>query len=63
MRSRPPALDEICAQAVGVARAAAEGIAGPGQVGAHVGMEADGDRVVTHLFECLDPAYVAGAGP
>ncbi len=57
-RIRTPALDEICAQAVDVARGAAEDIAGPGQVGAHVSLEADGDRVVTHLFECLDPAYV-----
>jgi Protein of unknown function (DUF3027) len=57
MRSRTPALDEICAQAVGTARAAADDDAGPGQVGAHVGLAADGDRVVTHLFECLDPAY------
>ncbi|HKB30938.1 MAG TPA: DUF3027 domain-containing protein [Streptosporangiaceae bacterium] len=56
-RTRTPALDEIGAQAVDVARAAAEEIAGLGQVGAHVGMVADGDRVVTHLFECLDPAY------
>ena len=56
-RGRAPVLDEICAQAVGVARAAAEDVAGPAQVGAYVGMEADGDRVVTHLFECLDPAY------
>jgi hypothetical protein len=57
-RIRPAALDEICAEAIDVARVAAEGIAGPGQVGEHAGMEADGDRVVTQLFECLDPAYV-----
>jgi Protein of unknown function (DUF3027) len=29
----------------------------PDTVGAHLGVEAVGDRVVTHLFECLDPAY------
>lgn len=57
-RTRTPALDELCAQAVGEARAAAEVTAEPGQVGAHTGMVADGDRVVTHLFECLDPAYL-----
>ena len=56
-RTRTPALDELCAQAVGEARAAAEITAGPGQVGDHAGVVADGDRVVTHLFECLDPAY------
>jgi hypothetical protein len=40
-----------------VARAAAEELAGPDGVGPHVGTEADEDRVVTHLFECTDPAY------
>jgi Protein of unknown function (DUF3027) len=57
MRSRTPALDEICAEAIGVARAAAEEVARPDQVGRHVGLDADADRVVTHLFECLDAAY------
>lgn len=56
-RTRSPALDEVCAQAVGVARAAAEEMAGPGHVGEHAGVGADDDRVVTHLFECTDPAY------
>jgi hypothetical protein len=32
-------------------------MAGPGGVGEHRGVTADGDRVVTHLFSCLDPAY------
>lgn len=32
-------------------------VAGADQVGRHLGLEAGGDRVVTHLFECLDPAY------
>src|SRR5262245_19711552 len=50
--------DQACADAVELARAAAEPDAGAGQVGAHVGMEAEGDRIVTHLFESLDPAYV-----
>ncbi len=57
MRIRTPALDEICAQAIGVASAAAQEMAGPDQVGPHVGLDADADRVVTHLFECMDPAY------
>jgi hypothetical protein len=26
-------------------------------VGEHVGLQADADRVVTHFFACLDPAY------
>lgn len=49
-------LDALCAAAVDVARAAAL-IAGREHVGEHVGVEEDGDRVVTHLFACTDPAY------
>ena len=30
---------------------------GPAAVGEHLGVEADGERVVTHLFSCLDPGY------
>jgi hypothetical protein len=54
-RTREP--DQACAQAVDVARAAAEEIAAAGQVGDHVGVQADGDRLVTHLFACTDLAY------
>jgi hypothetical protein len=50
--------DQACADAIDLARAAAEADAGPGQVGAHVGIEVEADRVVTHLFTCLNPAYV-----
>jgi hypothetical protein len=32
-------------------------MAGPAGVGEHLAMTADGDRVVTHLFRSLDPAY------
>ena len=56
-RTRPPALDAVCAEAVDLALAAAEDMAGVGEVGAHIGVFADGDRVVTHLFECRDRAY------
>lgn len=49
--------DQLCADAVDLARFAAEEI-GPGQVGAHLGVEAAGDRVVTHLFTCLSRSYV-----
>src|SRR5580704_14280786 len=55
MRVREP--DEVCAAAVDVGRAAAEEMAGTATVGPHVGLEADGERVVTHLFDCLHPAY------
>ena len=54
-RSREP--DQACADAVGLARAALDDAAGSGQAGRHLGMVAEGDRVVTHFFECLDPAY------
>ncbi|MGN6795229.1 MAG: DUF3027 domain-containing protein [Streptosporangiaceae bacterium] len=40
-----------------MALAAAEADAGPGQVGSHVGLEVEGDRIVTHLFASLDPGY------
>jgi DUF3027 family protein len=58
IRTRTRELDEACLQATDLARAAADELAGPGQVGEHVGAQADGDRVVTHLFSCLDPAYL-----
>ncbi len=51
-------LDAACAEAVDLARSAAEEVAGPALVGEHLGAEAEGDRVVTHLFACLDPAYL-----
>ncbi|MEV5595765.1 DUF3027 domain-containing protein [Streptomyces sp. NPDC052496] len=55
MRSRTP--DRLCAEAVDLARTAAEEAAAPGTVGEHVDAVADGDRVVTHLFECKEPGY------
>src|SRR4051794_22704287 len=54
-RSRTP--DRLCAEAVGFARAAAEETAAPGVVGEHVAAVAEGDRVVTHFFECKEPGY------
>ncbi|UQA93592.1 DUF3027 domain-containing protein [Streptomyces halobius] len=55
MRSRTP--DRLCAEAVDLARAAAEEAAVPGTVGEHLAAVADGDRVVTHLFDCEEPGY------
>jgi hypothetical protein len=55
IRKREP--DEACAQAVDLARDAIAEIVGAEKVGEHAGMEAEGDRIVTHLFACLDPAY------
>ncbi|MFI5686683.1 DUF3027 domain-containing protein [Streptomyces sp. NPDC051636] len=54
-RSRTP--DRLCAEAVDLARAAAEEAAAPGVVGEHVGLVAEGDRVVTHFFECKELGY------
>ncbi|MFE2599702.1 DUF3027 domain-containing protein [Streptomyces sp. NPDC059396] len=54
-RSRTP--DRLCVEAVDLARAAAEEAAAPGVVGEHVSAVADGDRVVTHFFECKEPGY------
>lgn len=48
--------DQLCAEAVEVARAAAVEVAGPA-VGEHLGLEVEGDRVVTHSFATTDPAY------
>lgn len=51
-------LDAVCADAVDLARAAAVEDAPAGAVGEHLEAVADGERVVTHYFVCLDPAYV-----
>jgi hypothetical protein len=58
LRARTREPDEAAAGAVDLARSAAEETAGPARVGQYLGAEADGDRTVTHQFECLDPAYV-----
>ncbi len=55
MRSRTP--DRLCAEAVELAREAAVEAAHPGQVGEYLGAVAEGDRVVTHLFESPEPGY------
>ncbi|GAA2426593.1 DUF3027 domain-containing protein [Streptomyces mauvecolor] len=54
-RSRTP--DRLCAEAVDLAREAAEEAAAPGVVGEHVALVSEGDRVVTHLFECKELGY------
>ncbi len=48
--------DAICAAAVDVARTAATDVAGD-QVGEHLGVRAEGDRVVTHRFAAIQPGY------
>jgi len=59
VRSRAKEPDQICAEAVDLARKALVDDAGISQdaIGEHIGVEAAGDRVVTHLFECADAAY------
>ncbi|MGH3328729.1 MAG: DUF3027 domain-containing protein [Streptomycetales bacterium] len=49
--------DRFCAEAVELALAAAEDVAGIGNVGEHLGADAEDERVVTHYFVCRDPAY------
>ncbi len=56
-KSAKPKLDAVAAAAIEVARVAAEEEAGDFGVGEHLGVVADGERVVTHLFECTHPAY------
>jgi DUF3027 family protein len=55
-RARSVAPDAVCAAAVEQARAAAVEVAG-GEVGEHLGFEADDERAVTHHFVCRNPAY------
>jgi hypothetical protein len=55
MRSRTP--DRLCAEAVEMARDVTVEAAGPDSVGEHLGVAAEGDRVVTHYFACTEPAY------
>jgi Protein of unknown function (DUF3027) len=72
VRSRSKEPDQLCADAIDLAREALTvpddsvpgngGLGGavrvrPEVVGDHLGVEAVGDRVVTHFFACLDRAY------
>lgn len=54
-RTRKPRLDRVCADAVELARQAAED-AGDG-VGEHLTVEAEAERVVTHYFDCTLSGY------
>ncbi len=49
--------DGVCAAATPVARAAAENVAETGTVGEHLGVVAESERLVTHLFACLARGY------
>jgi len=50
-------LDAIAAAAVDVAFQAAVAEAGPDQVGDHLSVVGEGERLVTHYFACLHPGY------
>src|SRR6201981_142037 len=54
-RTREP--DQACAEAVDVARDAVVAIVGAAQVGDHQGVQAEGERIATPLFDCAAPAY------
>lgn len=56
-RTRAPKPDAVTAAAVDQAREAAVERAADFGVGEHVGLVAEGERVVTHLFECPHPGY------
>ena len=59
IRNRAKEPDQVCADAVDVARQALVDEYGvsPDAIGNHLGVESGGDRVVTHSFECADRAY------
>ncbi|MBN1172495.1 MAG: DUF3027 domain-containing protein [Micromonosporaceae bacterium] len=52
---RAARLDQICASASALARDAIQ--ADPSHIGDHVGTTTEGDRLVTHRFNCLLPGY------
>jgi hypothetical protein len=52
-KSAAPKLDQVCAAAVDLARDAVT----EDHVGAHLSVVAEGERVVTHFFECTLPGY------
>jgi hypothetical protein len=54
---RPAEPDAVCAGAVALARSAAEELAGQGEVGDHLGVLAEGERLVTHYFACRARGY------
>ena len=56
-RTRPVKPDQLAADAVELARAAVVDVAAEIGVGEHLGVAADADRVVHHLFSCPHPGY------
>src|SRR3569623_1968305 len=59
VRRRPSAkADTVAMAAVETAREALRAEVDAADVGDHLGAEAEGERVVTHLFDCRRPGYV-----
>ncbi len=58
-RVRAARIDQVCAEAVDLARSAViEAVPeAPDSVGGHLGLVAEDERLVTHYFECLLPGY------
>ncbi len=56
-RNRKSKTDPMCAGAVPLALAAAEDVVGIGNVGEHMGLTTEDDRLVTHYFACRNPGY------
>ena len=54
--TRAARLDQVCANAVDVARAGIADVE-PADIGDHLAAIAEGDRLVTHLFECRLAGY------
>ena len=54
-RAKP---DAVTVKAVDEARAALLDEVGAADVGEHLGHQVEGERIVTHLFECKRPGYV-----
>jgi hypothetical protein len=50
--------DAFLAASVEVARSAIEGITAASDIGEHLAAKSEGDRLVTHLFECRLPGYL-----
>ena len=48
--------DQVCADAVETARLGLD-VVDPDHIGAHLGVVAEGERLVTHFFECGLPGY------
>ena len=56
-RRKSGKVDAILADAIDVALQGLSPIAKPEEIGKHLAVTSEGDRLATHLFECLKPGY------